>query len=126
MSAQVAYTAGGEELGFRAGEGADAEGTKDLRVEGYNADEKNVLLEPILEPAYGPSLVCALLLPDPAVSLWTPGRAAPCAWGSRGAQSCGLQAARSHGILSDAEERIRMGEFTTLLFLCARPLLPTL
>ena len=30
-----------------------------------------------------------------------------------------MQAAKSHGILSDAKERIRMGEFTTLLFLCA-------
>ena len=126
MSAQVAYTAGGEELGFRAREGADAEGTKVLRVEGYNADEKNVLLEPVLEPAYGSSLVCALLLPDPAVSLWTPGRAAPCTWSTRGAQSYGLQAAKRHGILSDAEDRIRMGEFTTLLFLCAGPLLSTL
>ena len=113
-------------MGFRAGEGADAEGTKVLRVEGYNADEKNVLLEPVLEPAYGSSLVCALLLPDPAVSLWTPGRAAPGTWSTRGAQSYGLQAAKSHGILSDAEERIRMGEFTTLLFLCAGPLLSTL
>lgn len=81
--------------------------------------EKLALLGPVLEPAYKSSLVCALLLRDPAVSLWTPGRAVSCAWSSRGAQSSGLQAAKSHGILSDAKERIRMGEFTTLLFLCA-------
>ena len=37
----VASTVGGEELGFRAGERAEAEGTKVLRVEGYNADEKS-------------------------------------------------------------------------------------
>lgn len=41
MSALVAYTVGGEELGCRAGERAEAEGTKVLRVERYNADEKN-------------------------------------------------------------------------------------
>ena len=40
MSALVAYTVGGEELGCRAGERAEAEGTKVLRVERYNADRK--------------------------------------------------------------------------------------
>lgn len=36
--------------------------------------EKQMLLGPVLEPAYKSSLVCVLLLRDPAVSLWTPGK----------------------------------------------------